>query len=172
MCGQNCRYVPAFRKIPLRVILADLFDEIYPEETAEHGWSYEAVAAGTAAAYGLTGSGVRIGLIDSGVDPDNPDLQNAVIGEGYDYILGTSEMCDDIHHGTSVAQVICGDANSLGVSGIAPDAEIIPLRCFSKSDGGDVMMLSQVIYDAVDVYHCDIIPIRSESVIWTASISH
>ena len=138
--------------------IADLFDEIDSEQPVDHGWSYDAVNAGTAAAYGLTGSGVRIGLIDSGVDLDNPDLQDAVIGDGYDYVLGTSAMCDDIYHGTCIAQVISGSANARGVTGIAPGAEIIPLRCFSRSDGGgDVMMLSQAIYDAVDIYRCDII---------------
>ena len=137
--------------------IADLFEEAGMSESDSNGWSYEAVAAGTAAGNGLNGSGVRIGLIDSGVDPDNLDLQNAVIGTGYDYVLKTSEMCDDVYHGTGIAQVIGGDANALGVTGIAPGAEIIPLRCFSESVSGDALMLSQAIYDAVDVYDCDII---------------
>lgn len=138
--------------------IATLFDEESEQPTpVTIGWPYEAVSAGYAAQHDLTGQGVRIAIIDSGVDLNNSDLQNAAIGEGYDYILQTSQMCDTVYHGTKIAQIISGDQNNAGLAGIAPSTEIIPLRCFSATSGGTVKMLAQAIYDAVDIYQCDII---------------
>lgn len=140
--------------------IATLFETVTEEEPAEPitlGWPYEAIRGDVAQRYGLTGNTVRVGLIDSGVDLDNADLQNAVIGEGYDYTTESADMCDTIYHGTSVAQIIAADCNSLGLTGIAAEAELIPLRCFAGSGTGTVKMLASAIYDAVDVYACDII---------------
>lgn len=137
--------------------IADLFADDIAEEVSD-GWPYEVVHADYAAEYGLDGSGVRIAIIDSGLDLNNADLTQASIAEGYDYIADSAEMQDDIYHGTAIAQVIAADRNSIGVTGAAGGATIVPLRCFSsKSGGGTVQMLAQAIYDAVDIYHCDII---------------
>ena len=95
--------------------IADLFADDIAEEVSD-GWSYEAVHADYAAEYGLDGSGVRIAIIDSGRDLNNSDITQANVAEGYDYIAGSSEMQDDIYHGTAVAQVIAADRNFIGVT--------------------------------------------------------
>ncbi|MBQ9664257.1 MAG: S8 family serine peptidase [Oscillospiraceae bacterium] len=53
--------------------------------------------------------------------------------------------------------MICGDHNGVGISGIAPDVEVVPLKCFSSSGGGTVKILAPAIQAAVETYQCDII---------------
>ena len=121
------------------------------------GWAYEAMNTSFASAYSLNGAGVRIGIIDSGIDPGNPDLKQARILEGKDYIDNGSAANDTVYHGTRVAQVIAAGRNLLGGTGIAGGAELVPLRCFSTKSNGTADKLARAILDAVNVFHCDII---------------
>ena len=122
-----------------------------------NGWPYETLTAGYAGEYGLTGNGIRIAVIDSGVDRGNLNLQNANLLQGHNYVQDNSDTDDELYHGTKVIQAICGDHNGLGIGGIAPNAEIVPLKCFSTTGGGTVRILLKAIEDAVDIHQCDII---------------
>ncbi|MBQ1375149.1 MAG: S8 family serine peptidase [Clostridia bacterium] len=126
-------------------------------EDISYGWPYVAMEADYAEDAGLDGTGVRIAIIDSGIDMDNPDLSEANIAEGYNYVEGTSEMTDDVYHGTKVAQLICADKNGAGLTGMARGAEIVPLRCFSSTFSPNASLLMTIIDDAVNVYGCDVI---------------
>lgn len=118
-------------------------------------WPYDMVGGSDAEMLGLRGTGVRIAVIDSGVDVNNINLTGAKIAEGYDYLEHTSAQIDTVGHGTYVSQIIAGSGD-LGVKGIARDAELVPLRCFSATKG-NISDIISAIYDAIDVYHCDII---------------
>ncbi|MBQ3378426.1 MAG: S8 family serine peptidase [Clostridia bacterium] len=147
-CGQAIYVEPDYT-----ATLCDLEDEA---EICD-GWPYEAMNVAYADSVGLDGSGVCIGVIDSGVDLLNPDLKNANICAGYDYVENTTQMKDDVYHGTKVMQMICGDKNELGVTGMARGAKIVPLRCFSATKNPNVSNLVKIIDDAVNVYGCDVI---------------
>ena len=123
----------------------------------DNGCSYEMLHAEYADERNINGSGIRIGVIDSGVDFSNLDLQNADILDGHDYITQSQQVTDEDYHGTMVIQVISGDKNLTGTTGIARKASIVPLKCFSGSSGGTIRYLVEAIYDAVDKYNCDII---------------
>ena len=148
----------------VRTGLADYVEPNYKAELFEAeggeistGWAYEKLNISYAREFSLNGEGISVAVIDSGIDKDNPDLQNANIADGYDYVDETSEMSDDVYHGTRVAQIIAGDENNLGGTGIAPRTTMVPLRCFSSSNGGTVKVLIKAINDAIDQYQCDII---------------
>lgn len=90
----------------------------------------------------LTGKGVVIAVIDTGVDSSHPDLAGTVIG-GADFSgagtpTGTSPVGPSGYHGTMVASLIVGQGRtSGGVIGIAPDAKILSLSIGLGITGAD-----------------------------------
>ena len=83
-----------------------------------------------ALALGITGEGVRVNVIDTGLEIQHPDLQaNIVAGGSYNYLDGSSDPTNTTSsagdHGTSAAGIIAAvGANGIGVSGIAGAAQL------------------------------------------------
>lgn len=83
-----------------------------------------------------TGHGVKIALIDTGVDLDHPDLQGQIqYSEDFAPEPPTVGFADV--HGTAVAGILSARPdNGVGIAGIAPDAEILALRaCWPDKPG-------------------------------------
>jgi subtilisin family serine protease len=82
-----------------------------------------------------TGSGIRIAIIDTGVDVNHPDLDGQV-AEKVD-LTGSGLSFEDDIHGTAVAGIIGAlSENGLGIEGIAPDARLLALRaCWPERSG-------------------------------------
>ncbi|WP_197322314.1 S8 family serine peptidase, partial [Saccharomonospora sp. NB11] len=74
---------------------------------------------------GLTGEGVRVAVLDTGIDADHPDLADAVV-EAEDF-TGSGNTDDGQGHGTHVAATILGDGSASDgrYRGVAPDAELV-----------------------------------------------
>jgi len=81
-------------------------------------------------AQGLSGAGIRIGVIDSGVNREHPALRGRVMANlVYISANGNNLAVDDVvGHGTAVAQTIAGRAFGQWPGGIAPGAEILSAR--------------------------------------------
>lgn len=81
-----------------------------------------------------TGSGVKVAVVDTGVDSSNSDLAGRVV-PGYDAIRKRSiSLANDPHgHGTHVAGSIVAHG---AVSGIAPNARIMPVRVMDSQGYG------------------------------------
>ena len=94
------------------------------------GTSGEDINYSSALALGVTGDGVRINVIDSGLEIQHPDLQaNVVAGGSYNYLDGGSDPTNNTDtggdHGTSVAGLIAADgSNGIGVAGVAGKAQL------------------------------------------------
>ena len=79
---------------------------------------------------GITGEGVRVNVIDTGLEIQHPDLQaNIVAGGSYNYLDGSSDPTNTTSsagdHGTSAAGIIAAvGANGIGVSGVAGAAQL------------------------------------------------
>lgn len=92
-------------------------------------------------AAGLTGAGIRIGIVDSGVNRKHPALANRVVANlTYISASGNNLAVDDVvGHGTAVAQAAAGRPFGTWPGGIAPGAEIVSARIISdkppKDDG-------------------------------------
>lgn len=84
--------------------------------------------------YGLSGKGVRIALLDTGVYPRNELVDKVIFFK--DYVNGKSQMYDDNGHGTHIAGIVCGGKSENGMSGMAEQAELIVLKVLDKKGAG------------------------------------
>ena len=80
------------------------------------------------------GNGIKIAVIDSGVNVNHPDLINN-IKTGYNFIDNNYDVNDDCDHGTCVSGLIAAESNDFGMLGIAPESFIYPLKVLHKVDG-------------------------------------
>ncbi len=84
-----------------------------------------------------TGDGVRVAIIDTGIDSDHPDLVgNLDWPSGYDCINDDEDPEDDQGHGTHVAGTVAATDNSEGVVGVAPGATLVPFKVLDSTGSG------------------------------------
>ena len=93
-----------------------------------------------------TGVGIRIGVIDTGIQRTHVDLVDRY-RSGRDLAYNDNDPEDAIGHGTHVAGTIAATDNDFGVVGVAPGADIYAIRVFNNS--GRITKASALI-DAVD----------------------
>ncbi|WP_347403581.1 S8 family serine peptidase [Solwaraspora sp. WMMD406] len=107
---------------------------------------------GAPAAYdaGFTGEGVTVGVMDSGVDVEHPDLADVVI-ETRNF-TDAPEDGDIAGHGTHVASIIAGSGAASGgkYRGVAPDAKIISAKVCPGSFCDDSAMIDAMHWLAVE----------------------
>lgn len=84
-------------------------------------WGVSRINADDTQAAGFNGSGIKVAVIDTGVDYNHPDLAANYLG-GYDFAYNDADPMDDYGHGTHVAGTIAAADNGFGVLGIAPEA--------------------------------------------------
>lgn len=99
-----------------------------------------------------TGKGVKVAVIDTGVDLDHPDLRGRIVKAHSFVERGEQTFTTDIH-GTAVAGVIAAAANNqVGIVGVAPQAEIFALKaCWQKAPGRrEAVCDSYTLAQAVD----------------------
>ncbi|MYV38647.1 type VII secretion-associated serine protease mycosin [Streptomyces sp. SID1328] len=100
------------------------------------------------------GKGVRVAVIDTGVDTKNPQLAPAVDkGLGRDFLTrgkGADPTDDQVGHGTKVAGIIAARPRAgTGFVGLAPNATIIPIRQNDAQNSGDSDSMAKAIDHAV-----------------------
>ncbi|WP_419155995.1 type VII secretion-associated serine protease mycosin [Streptomyces canus] len=92
------------------------------------------------------GKGVKVAVIDTGVDTVNAQLKTAV-ANGKDYLhSGGNGKTDKVGHGTKVAGIIAArKLDGTGFMGLAPEATIIPIRQNDDQGSGNVGTMMQAI---------------------------
>ncbi|MEA1979787.1 MAG: S8 family serine peptidase [candidate division Zixibacteria bacterium] len=105
-----------------------------------------------------TGTGVIVAVVDGGVAYEDygvyaqaPDLAQTTFVQGYDFINNDSHPNDDNAHGTHVAGTIAQSTNNnLGVTGIAFNCSIMPVKVLDASGSGTMDVVANGIYYAAD----------------------
>ena len=108
-----------------------------------------------------TGKGVRVAVIDSGIETRHPDLAGQ-LEVNQNFVTGQSLVAEQ--HGTAVAGVIAAIAdNGIGIAGVAPRARLLGLRACWQTNSAvpattvcDSLSLAKAIYFAADA-HADVI---------------
>ncbi len=100
---------------------------------------------------GYGSPGVRIAIIDDGVQTTHPDLSGNVV-QGFDFYSGDMDPNPNgtyNNHGTAVAGVAAAVVNnSAGVAGVAGKSQILPIRLLNTYDANG----SALLPDAATVY--------------------
>jgi subtilisin len=82
-----------------------------------------------------TGAGVKVGIIDTGVDLNHPDLKPN-LRAGVNLLRPGRPPQDDNGHGTHVAGILAAARNRRGVVGVAPGAELYVVKAFDSTGNG------------------------------------
>lgn len=94
-------------------------------------------------------SQILIAVLDTGIDDQHPDLAGRIV-RGYNFVERTGDSIDNDGHGTHVAGIIGAIGNnSMGMSGLLPNAKILSVKVLSKGGGSDAWALEGIKY-AVD----------------------
>ena len=144
------------------------FEEVTPEEAAQASeklslsfdpfsplqWDMKMIGMDRAWNSGLTGKGVRVGVIDSGISSATLDIPMSRIEKGKNLSTASgifaSPTVDTEGHGTFVSGIIgASKGNGISIAGVAPEVTLIPVKTLSRE--------AEAIYACVDEYHCDVI---------------
>ena len=120
--------------------------------------------------YGYDGTGVRVAVVDSGIDAAHPEFDGRTI-YGHDFASSASGYDDDENgHGTHVASIIAGDRDSSGMRGVAYDATLYSYKTDNDGDSGLEALSSDSNIGAVfDRHVTDNIQVSNNS--WGGSTS-
>jgi subtilisin family serine protease len=132
-----------------------------------------------------TGTGVKVAIVDTGIDIAHSDLKGNLLG-GVNIIDSTKSWNDDNGHGTHVAGTVAGENNTIGVVGVAPSAglygvkvlrrngsgqlsDVIAGMQWAKDNGADVVNMSLGTSSNVQSFHDAVIALYEAGVVQVAS---
>ena len=114
-------------------------------------WNMTAMEAPAAWAADCTGAGVRVAIIDGGIDETHPDLApnmdascsaSFVPGQPFNNDTGT------FWHGMHVAGIVAAADNGTGVIGVAPEATLIGVKALHSGSGAFSWVIGAILYSA------------------------
>ncbi|MBI4127873.1 MAG: S8 family serine peptidase [Parcubacteria group bacterium] len=100
----------------------------------------------------VTGRGIRIAIIDTGIDYRHPDLGGCLgasckVAGGFDVINNDADPMDDMGHGTHVAAIAAGKG---ALKGVAPDALFYAYKVLDRYGSGSFSLVISGIERALD----------------------
>lgn len=112
-------------------------------------WGISKIRAPEVYSNGNKGTGIKVCIIDTGVDYNHPDLKDNYKG-GWDFITNTPDANDGYGHGTHVAGTVAAGDNDIGVIGVAPEAFIYSYRVLDSNGSGSYSDIVAAIQRAIN----------------------
>jgi len=158
-------------------VYGDYFEAPNEEPLGPCQWWLSLVGASMGASYKkATGKGVKVGIIDGGLDFDHPDIApNVDVDLSCSFIYtdtptaGPEEIGDGDcsnkdaardydSHGTHVGAIVAAPINGVGIAGVAPEATIVSIKacvksgfCFSDSVAAALRYAADIGMDIVNL---------------------
>ena len=109
------------------------------DDEGDNSWQVSRTFADVAHASGNMGTGVKVAILDTGIDYTHEDLDGNYRG-GYDFVFSDNDPFDDSFnsHGTHVAGIVAAEKNGMGVVGVAPEAELYAVKVLDGAGFGRV----------------------------------
>ncbi|WP_238176307.1 S8 family serine peptidase [Kribbella albertanoniae] len=135
----TARSAPAIDKVWLDSKRTPKLDRSVPQIGAPAAWQA-----------GYTGQGIKVAVLDTGVDKTHPDLATQVVGSKN---FTSESAADVIGHGTHVASTIAGTgaASDGKYRGVAPDAELYDAKVCGVDGCPDSMILAGMEWAVTEV---------------------
>jgi len=136
--------IEALKKNP-NITNVELDSVVYALDTElDNSWGVKRIGAGIVHDSDKNGEGIKIAIIDTGIDKDHPDLDDNLVN-GVNFVSKPSwrtpdpnKWDDDNGHGTHVAGIIAAEDNNTGVVGVAPGAALYALKVLDRTGSGYV----------------------------------
>src|SRR3989344_1694250 len=96
-----------------------------------------------------SGAGIKVAILDSGIDLEHPDLAGRVKG-GFNALNPGGSYDDDFGHGTHVAGIVAALNNDIGTVGVAPLADLYAVKVLDNTGNGSVSDIIRGINWATD----------------------
>lgn len=107
-------------------------------------WGLDVINAADAYTKGLDGSGITVGVVDSGLDIIHPEFAGRY-NEGITYDPSMPWNIDTDGHGTAVASVIAANRDGIGMHGVAPGAMIVMANRLEGDGYGDLYGIARLV---------------------------
>jgi subtilisin len=121
----------------------------------DNTWGVKMIGGGLAHNLGAFGDGVTVGLIDTGLDYNHPELAHVYLG-GHDFVNNDTDPMDDHFHGTHVTGTIAALRDGAGVVGVAPNIQMWVAKGFNAGGSGDFSDLIKCV-EYVSLQGCDVV---------------
>lgn len=101
-----------------------------------------AIKADYAYLHGITGKGVSVAILDSGISADHREFSaTGKLLRGFNALDGSADVTDRAGHGSHVAGIIGAARNGRGMFGVAYEATLLPVKVFPDSGSGSTAAL-------------------------------
>ena len=101
-------------------------------------WHLSRIRARSAWPLSAAGAGVTVAVVDTGINTVHEDLASEIAPGGRSWVQDGFGIKDRNGHGSHVSATLVGDDDGMGVVGVAPGAQVLPLRALDAGGSGTV----------------------------------
>lgn len=140
--------------------IVEVADDYFPatvsgNESIKKQWFHKYIDTKYAWENGISGNGILVAVIDTGIDNNNPDLKDNIYSYQHNFLADDetlkeiytdpADASDDFGHGTHCAGAIAAVNNTIGGVGVAYGAKIMALKALNyKGSGGSEIICAAI----------------------------